>query len=308
MTNIKGYLYILLSAAFLSTVNIIGKFAILDGLNIFDIVTFQLLTSTILIFLFILLNDIESLNIGIENIKLVAIQGCLGAGLSAIFNILALQRLPANISTVLLFTHPIFIYIYFLTTKKRVMNRGSLIALLISMLGTALLMDVFGIGSMKLPIVGIMFGLCSSLAYAFYNIFADLKLGNINIKGLIFYTYLFSSITLSLFNPQAFTFDNEITLKFATYVSLLAIISGILPMIFLYKGIALLGSDKASISATLELPIAFILAFLLLGEGFDISQGVGAFMILLSVGILNISGITAAIVGLNSIVLKKYKF
>jgi drug/metabolite transporter (DMT)-like permease len=87
-------------------------------------------------------------------------------------------------------------------------------------------------------------------------------------------------------NPGFLKFNFVMSWEIAFYVLELAIISGILPVVFLYKGIGIVGADKASIVATAELPITIILAYLILGEKMNIVQGIGIFFIIASIILL----------------------
>jgi drug/metabolite transporter (DMT)-like permease len=75
------------------------------------------------------------------------------------------------------------------------------------------------------------------------------------------------------------------------YICELAVVSGILPIIFIYKGIKLVGADKASIVATSELPLTILMSFLVLGERMNIVQLSGIALIICSIIILQYEGI-----------------
>jgi drug/metabolite transporter (DMT)-like permease len=93
-------------------------------------------------------------------------------------------------------------------------------------------------------------------------------------------------IAVIIINPGFFRFDFEFTPNLLIYACELGVISGILPVVFLYKGISLLGADKASIVATTELPITIILSYFVLGEKMELVQLFGIVMIMFSIIIL----------------------
>jgi hypothetical protein len=76
------------------------------------------------------------------------------------------------------------------------------------------------------------------------------------------------------------------TSELLIYICELAVVSGILPVIFLYKGISMVGADKASIVATSELPITILMSFFVLGERMGLIQLAGIILIMCSIIIL----------------------
>ena len=67
---------------------------------------------------------------------------------------------------------------------------------------------------------------------------------------------------------------------------MLALTSGIIPTILMYKGIKYIGADKASIVASSELPMTIILAYFFLSEKMSIIQLLGVAAIVGSVVLL----------------------
>jgi drug/metabolite transporter (DMT)-like permease len=62
------------------------------------------------------------------------------------------------------------------------------------------------------------------------------------------------------------------------------------PVIFLYKGIRIVGADKASIVANAELPITIVLSFLVLEERMGPVQLFGILLIMCSIILLQYEG------------------
>jgi drug/metabolite transporter (DMT)-like permease len=149
-----------------------------------------------------------------------------------------------------------------------------------------MVINVFAFNISTTPIIGLVFGLLSSTAYAFFNIYAELKFKEAKPLVTTFYTSGIILATTLLVNPGFFNFDFVLSKEILFYIFELAVISGILPVVFLYKGIGIVGADKASIIATAELPITIILAFFILGEHMNVLQVTGIFFIIASIILL----------------------
>lgn len=289
--NRTGYIYVLLAAFFFALIAVIGKTVINTGINIFDLLILQNTVTFIFILSYFAVVDINKLNVGRKNLKVILIQGTIGSAGTTILFYLALERMNAGIASMLLFTHPILVSIYFMVTKTKKITLTNNLALAAAFLGSTMVINIFNLDITKTPAAGLLFGIMSSAVYAFYNVYADMKLKGFEPLVITFYTTLASLAVTLLLRPGFFRFEFEMTSELLLYICELAVVSGILPVIFLYRGINLIGADKASIAATSELPITILLSFLVLGESMGLVQLSGIALILCSIIILQYEGI-----------------
>ncbi len=288
--NRTGYIYVLLAAFFFALIAVIGKTVLNTGINVFDLLILQNTVALIFILSYFAAVDINKLNVGRKNLKVILIQGMIGSAGTTILFYLALERMNAGIASMLLFTHPVLVSIYFMVTRTKKITFTSNLALAAAFLGSTMVINVFNLDITKTPAAGLLFGIMSSAVYAFYNVYADMKLKGFEPLVINFYTTLSSLAVTLLLRPGFFRFEFEMTSELLLYICELAVVSGILPVVFLYKGINLIGADKASIAATSELPITILLSFLVLGESMGLVQLSGIALILCSIIILQYEG------------------
>lgn len=286
-----GYIYVLLAAFFFALIAVIGKTVMNTGINVFDLLILQNTTAVIFMLAYFAVVDIKKLRLSRESLKTVLIQGLIGSAGTTILFYLALEKLNAGIASMLLFTHPVLVSLYFMATKTRKITKTSNLALLAAFLGSIMVINVFNIDITKTPLGGLVFGIISSCAYAFYNIYADMKLKDFEPLVITFYTTLTITAVTLVLHPGFFKFEFVLTFDLLIYICELAVVSGILPIIFLYKGINKVGADKASIVATSELPITIVLSFFVLGERMGPFQLAGILLIMCSIIILQYEGI-----------------
>ena len=289
--NTVGYIYVLLAAFFFALIAVIGKTVINTGINVFDLLVLQNAAAVIFMLAYFAAVDIRKLRLSRSNLKTVLIQGFIGSSGTTILFYLALEKLNAGTASMLLFTHPVLVSIYFMATKTKKITQTSNLALLAAFLGSTMVINVFNIDLSATPLAGLIFGTISSCAYAFYNIYADVKLKDFEPLVITFYTTLSITAAALLLHPGFFRFDFEITSELLIYICELAVVSGILPIIFLYKGIKRVGADKASIVATAELPITIVLSLFVLGERMGPVQLAGILLIMCSIIILQYEGL-----------------
>jgi drug/metabolite transporter (DMT)-like permease len=289
--NRIGYIYVLLSAFFFALIAVIGKTVINTGINIFDMLILQNTTALIFMLAYFAATDIKKLYLDRVELKTVAIQGLLGSASATILFYFALAKLNAGIASMLLFTHPVLVTLYFMVTRSKKITLTSNLALLTAFLGSIMVINVFNLNIVKTPLVGLVYGILASTAYAFYNINADINLKNFNPLVVTFYTNLATLAVALILRPGFFRFEFTMNLELFIYICELAVVSGILPIMFLYKGINLLGADKTSIIATSELPITIMMSFFVLGETMELVQLGGVLLVVCSIIILQYEGV-----------------
>lgn len=286
-----GYIYVLLAAFFFALIAVIGKTVMNTGINVFDLLILQNIAAILFIFAYFAAVDINKLRLDMESLRIVIVQGLIGSAGTTILFYLALQRMNAGIASMLLFTHPVLVSIYFMATKTKKITMTNNLALLAAFLGSLMVINIFNIDVAKTPLAGIAFGVAASATYAFYNIYADVKLKKLEPLVINFYTTLTILAVALMLRPGFFRFEFNMTTELLVYTVELAVVSGILPVIFLYKGINRVGADKASIVATSELPITVLMSFFVLGETMGLVQLAGIFLIVGSIIILQYEGI-----------------
>lgn len=297
--NRIGYVYVLLAAFFFALIAIIGKTVMNSGINVFDLLVLQSVMAFLFLLVYFLVVDIKKLYLDRNSLKTVIIQGVIGSAGTTILFYLALQRMNAGIASMLLFTHPVLVSLYFMVTRTKKITLTSNLALAAALLGSMMVIDIFNIDVAKTPLSGLFFGILSSVVYAFYNVYADLKLKNLEPLVITFYTTLTTIAVTLILHPDFFKFEFIMTSELLLYICELAVVSGILPLIFLYKGIKLVGADKASIAATSELPITIVMSFFILGERMDTVQLSGIVLIICSIIILQYEGIFEKVFNLS---------
>lgn len=283
----RGYVYAVLASAIYAFNSVFGKIMITGGLDPLTIIFYQSLVATFLIFVMILVSDKSKFKITREQIPQTAIQGIIGAFGTNLFFYLALGTLNAGIVSMLLFTNPIFVTLYFAVSGTKKLENVNYISLALAMIGAVFVLDIIPIGEMSLSIIGIGFGIMSALTYAFYNIYADFKMIKIDHFTVLFYTSVFGLIVAFL---GTFAYHGGIpVLEFeqAKYIILIALMGGVLPVVFFYRSVAIIGSERTSIIATLEIPLTLVVAFVVLREHMSLIQLGGVAMVISSALLLH---------------------
>ncbi len=289
-------------------IGIFGKMVLNTGISAFQLLFYQYVIMTLCLGALILFKNPRDFRISRKTLGNLIIQGAIGATGTSVFYYLAIERINVGMASMLLFTYPIFVNLFFIFSGIRKIGTVSKIALALAFIGSSLVLNIFTTGLSGISVIGISLGILASFCYAFFNIYADLKLSNVKAVVLSFYTslttMLVSIIPLVIIGqmPAASGSGSLISEQMALLTSLasqgllyqmlgnlllLSLICGVLPTILMYKGISLVGADKASIISTFELPLTIIFAFIFLKETMVLMQIVGIIMIVAAVLLLH---------------------
>lgn len=225
--------------------------------------------------------------------KVIDIRLFIGTGILSIvfFNFCyftTISQMNISIAVILLYTAPAFVTILSFIFLKESLTSTKIVAVAGTIIGCILIAGV-STGESNITMLGIITGLGSGLGYALYTIFGKFALKKYQPFTITMYTFLIAAIALipttklwgkldMLFNPHVLFYG----IGLALFPTVLAF--------FLYtRGLEKTEGSKAAIIATVEPVVATLLGVLLYSERLGAIQIAGAFLILCSVIVVNIS-------------------
>ncbi len=284
----KGYLYACTAAFFFAFIAIIGKRILGHGIGPFQLLATQYFFTIIILFVFLLATNRNALKTNWSEIKLFMLQGIIGSAFTNLLFYTALQTINAGMASLLLFINPVYITLFFSISGLRKIQKHNWFALIVAIIGSILVLNLFQKGQNQIAIQGLIFGGLSGLCYAFYNVFADIKLKTINPNKINMYSSMFGlifTLIIGVITGQNLQFP----IDYVPSIFALSILAGILPILFIYKALEQIGSEKVSVIASLELPITLILAYIVLNEQMQWVQIAGVIMVIAATFILHLN-------------------
>ena len=291
-----GYIAVALAAGFFALVAIFTKLAYGIGMTPLQLLTLQSLIASGILGVYGLLFRPAVLRIEREMVPKLMVQSLIGSLGTSYLISYALLYLPASLAIMLLFTYPVLVTLGAYIFLKEKIRSQHILALALALGGTVLSTQFWRVATDTVEFVGIIFGLGSGAAYAFFNVYGEHILHKIEPLTTLTYVQVFSSIGLLIFQlPEYLRGETGWTVGGSELLLGLALatVASIIPFWLLLEGIKRIGATKASIIGTLELPITFILAFILLQERFSTWQFAGGILIIASVFIVRLSDIVA---------------
>lgn len=189
----------------------------------------------------------------------------------------------------LLFLHPVVICIFFLISGVRKLTRLNKIALVVVFLGSMLVLNIFG-ESHTWTWPGIFFGVICFLCCAAFFLILDLKLSQYPVSVIFFYDWGIAALIMLALNPMVFKNIIVLTPQMIALIIIISSVTTVLPSFLLAKGVILIGSERATVVGTLELPITVLLAYLFLSEVMVPMQLLGVALVVSAVAALSFEG------------------
>ena len=192
----------------------------------------------------------------------------------------------ASVAVILLYTSPIFVILFSLVLFQERITALKLAALVMTFAG-CILVSGLGRDGGGITLKGFIIGLGSGFGYALYSIFSRFALKKYHVLTIIFYTFLFSGISImplsglgsggSLLQPQILLYGAGI-----------AVFCTVLPYLFYTYGMTKLETGKAAILVTIEPLVGTLVGCGLYGEPMTITKVIG---ILLTFGAVILLGL-----------------
>ena len=182
----------------------------------------------------------------------------------------------ASVAVILLYTSPIFVILFSLVLFRERITAVKLTALVMTFVG-CILVSGLGRDSGGITAKGFVIGLGSGLGYAFYSIFSRYALKKYHVLTIIFYTFLFSGISIIPFSglsPASGLLEPRMLL----YGAGIAVFCTVLPYLFYTYGMTRLETGKAAILVTVEPLVGTLVGCCLFGEPMTILKALGILM------------------------------
>ncbi|WP_233861391.1 EamA family transporter [Tenacibaculum piscium] len=207
-------------------------------------------------------------------------------GLTSSFYYLSIQYVPVSVGIILLMqTVWMGILLEFFIDRKLV-SKAKIIGCIMVLLGTLFASKVFE-SDFNFNIIGFIYGLLAAIFYT-ASMYASNKI-SLELPSLTRSKYLVYGGFLAILIFWNFQIIEEInSVEILKWGMVLGLFGTVLPPILFSKGVPTIGNGLTSIIAALEIPISVLSAFLILNEQIGFLQGIGIFIILITILLINV--------------------
>lgn len=217
----------------------------------------------------------------------------LGFICQAIYNLAysnAVNSIGVSLSSVLLYTSPIFTSIISFLFFHEKLGRKKLFALLVNIVGCTLTVTGGSFTGLSFAVTGLLFGIAAGFCYSLAPIFGRLAADEGSPFAVSTYNFLFATIFLALFTRPWTSVADPLNLRVIIIGLGFALIPTALGYIFYFKGLQeITESSKVPVVASIETVVATLIGILIFHENLGIGNIVGILCVLSSIAVMNLN-------------------
>lgn len=208
--------------------------------------------------------------------------GVLGVAASNYFYYLAIQRTNVATAIILQYTAPVWVLLYMVARRIQRASVQRIASIGLALFGTALVIDLFGGGGLRIDRVGVIAAMLASLSFAFYNIFGGALVEHHDRWKVVVYVFLGAAAFWAVVNPPWHIIQAHYSQQQWIFLLIFALMSILLPFSLYFSGLQQLDPTRAIVTSCLEPVFSIVLAAFALGEGLGTMQIIGMAAVLLA--------------------------
>jgi drug/metabolite transporter (DMT)-like permease len=286
------------SAAVLFAVNgTVSKIILLSGVTAPRLTQIRSAGAFLVLFSVLMVGHRDRLRISRKELPELVVYGVVGFAFVQWLYFVAIARLPVGIGLLIEYTAPILVALWARFGMHEHVRSRVWWALALSMVGLAMVAQVWR-GS-TLDTVGVVAGFLAACSLAFYFVFGEKKVrGDRDPVSLVCWGFFFATVFWSLFLPF-WTFpwgllDTDVSMlgNFAdvyvplwTLVIYMILLGTVVPFTLIIGSLLHLRATQAGVVGMLEPVLATVVAWWWLGEALGLGQVVGGLVVLLGIGL-----------------------
>lgn len=189
----------------------------------------------------------------------------------------SVKYIPASLTSILLYTYPIFVSLFSVLLGREKLNRRTVAAGLAAFAGLILVLNA---SLDHVNLWGVALALGAGITYSVYILVGSTVLNTINPMVTSAFVSLFALFSLSVIGVASG--DLNFRLDITAYLSILAValFSTVVAISTFFVGVKYIGPVKASILSNLEPLITTVCAFFFLQQQLTWLQGLGGLIVL----------------------------
>jgi drug/metabolite transporter (DMT)-like permease len=284
-----GYYFVSAAAMLWAVSGSAAKYLFQSGVTPFQLVQMRLTIAAGGLLLFMLLRKPALLRIARSDIVYFAVFGCIGMAGVQFAYLFAISKIQVAVAILLEYLAPALIALHAVVFFHDRLRPATAIALAGALAGCYLVVGAYNLDVLALNALGIISGLLSAVAFAWYSIQGEYGMRKYSPWTVLFYAMFFGALTWNVLHPPLEGFRHAWSPAVWTWIMFIGLLGTLVPFGFYLQGINLIRATRASITATLEPIMAGVLSFLFLNETMELWQVLGAVLVILSVVILQLN-------------------
>ena len=281
-----GIIEILASGFCFGFLGLFGKTALAKGVSSFEFLAFRYLVAAAMMAIIVSVRAkrISALWLGGRTITRCLLLGLLGYAVFSSFYFLALERISASMTVILLYMYPVFVAVGGAALFKERVPLNRLPALPMAFAGLVCLvwMDL-QVGQTA----GLIFGLLAAVFYSIYILLSSHWMKNSDAMASTFWIQLGAGITLFAYSFTSISRSAFVLQVAWLQIILIAFVCSVLAMWLFLSGLLKVQNWEASLLSMAEPITAVAVGVLILGETLGALQWIGAALVLSALALVS---------------------
>ena len=284
--GMKGYAAITLASILWGTMGILAKLAYGYGISPEALIALRLTISFTTLAAILGLFSRKFFKIQKTDILLFLILGVFAIAFQRISYFYAVNLTTATLAAILFYTYPVFVTLYAVLSLKEKITFGTLLAIILTFFGAALVVRVYDLASLSTNLVGIISGILSSLLFVLFFIVTKRLRNSYSGWTLTLYGDGIGMLTLTPIVWVSMPSIIEFPLQLWLLVIAIAWVPSLLAYLLYSYALKYVKASKGSILGVLEPLSAAMFSAAFLGENLEGLQTVGIALALVGVVLL----------------------
>ena len=282
--KVKGILFTILSAVIFGFTPALASITYGLGNNSLSMTFYRNFFAIPFLFLMLKYKKIP-LKINLKEIKDIFILSLIGVVLTTALLYSSYSYIGIGVATTLHFLYPMFVALACMFIFKEQLDRGTIISLILALVGVAFFMDFKSSGNM----IGAIMALVSGLTYGFYILWIDKRnLIKMNLYKLSFYVVTFSALEMLIGNIFGGYIELNLPIKAYILIILCSVLASVVGIVLFQIGISTIGSTSAAIFSLFEPITSVITGVIIFNENLNLAKLLGCIIIFISITYLAI--------------------
>ena len=286
MKGTYGYLLIVVASIIWGTMGVLGTLAFGYGIDPATLIALRLLISSTTILVPITLFERKLFRIHKRDLLQLLLLGIFGTALQRVTYFYAVELTTVTTAAILFYTYPIFVTIYSSLFLKEKVTFSTAFAIILTFSGVALVVKAYEPARLNASIFGVIFGVMSSIFFAFYFLITKRLRNHYTNWTLILYGDGIGALFLSPVICSSFSNIINYSQQLWLLIFAIAWFPSLLAYLLYSYALKHVEASKGSILSVIEPLSAAVFSATILGESFELLQTIGVAIALAGVLLL----------------------
>jgi drug/metabolite transporter (DMT)-like permease len=277
-----GYVLAAVAAAMFAVNGSIARFLLDDGVSAAHLSQLRATLSFVLLAGALALADPRRLRIARADVPRMAWFGVAGLALVQLTYFLAIDRLAISVALVVQYLGPLMVLLWLRVVHGRHLRRSLYGAVALSIVGSALVVEVYDAG--RLDGVGVLFALAAAVTLAIYLVSSERAGHAYRASTTLAWGFGFATLLWLLISPPwTFPFGDFAGVRELALVLGVVVVGTLGPFLLSVTALRHLPAPRVAVVATLEPVLAALIAWAVHGESLAAVQITGGLLVVAAV-------------------------